>query len=227
MGALAQIAPDRIPAGESGGDTGVSLGGYDAQRRPFVFLEFLVCSWGGRPFADGIDGAASVVVNFSNYPAEVIEREYPLRIEENGYLPDTGGAGRFRGGLALVRQYRFLEERATLQLRADRAEVGPYGLAGGQPGSPSRNFLWHHGEQRLIPSKTTLTLERDDVLRLELAGAGGWGRPLERDPEAVLQDVLDEKITLDHASRVYGVVVSDSSVDVQATQRLRAALLRT
>src|SRR5439155_20359785 len=110
MGALAQVAPDRIPACESGGDTGVSLGGYDAERRPFVFLEFLVCSWGGRPLADGIDGAASIVVNFSNYPAEVIEREYPLRIEENGYLPDTGGPGRFRGGLALVRQYRFLED---------------------------------------------------------------------------------------------------------------------
>ena len=123
MGALAQVAPEWIPACESGGDTGVSLGGYDAQRRPFVFLEFLVCSWGGRPFADGVDGLASVVVNFSNYPAEVIEREYPLRIEENGYLPDTGGPGRFRGGLALARQYRLLEESATLQLRADRAEA--------------------------------------------------------------------------------------------------------
>src|SRR2546429_2774351 len=91
----AQVAPESVPACESGGDTGISLGGYDAQRRAFVFLEFLVCSWGGRPFADGIDGIASMVVNFSNYPAEVIEREYPLRIEEYGFLTDSGGPGQF------------------------------------------------------------------------------------------------------------------------------------
>src|SRR5436305_7534837 len=195
MGALAQAAGDRVPAGESGGDTGISLGGYDSQRRPFVFLEFLVCSWDGRPFADGIDGVASMVVNFSNYPAEVIEREYPLRIEENGYLPDTGGPGRYRGGLALARQYRFLEESGTLQLRADRALTGPYGLSGGGAGTPARNFLKRNGVEQELPSKTTLTLQRDDVLRLELAGPGGLGPPLERDPEAVLHDVLVHKIS--------------------------------
>src|SRR5207237_4918315 len=158
---------------------------HDAKARPLGFLEFLVGSWGGRPFADGVDGLASVVVNCSQYPAEVIEREYPLRIEENGYLRDTGGAGRFRGGLALARQYRLLEESATLQLRADRALTGPYGLSGGGAGSPARNFLVRDGVQQELASKTTLPLQRDDVLRLELAGAGGWGQPLEREPEAV------------------------------------------
>jgi N-methylhydantoinase B len=229
MGALALAAPERIPAGESGGDTGVSLGGYDTQRRPFVFLEFLVCSWGGRPFGDGIDGIASIVVNFSNYPAEVIEREYPLRIEENGYLPDTGGAGRFRGGLALVRQYRFLEKSATLQLRADRGLAGPYGLQGGEAGSPSRNFLLRDGEQQLLPSKTTLALQHGDGFRLELAGAGGWGPPLERDPNAVLQDVLDEKITPEHARSAYGVVIAPTrcEIDLAATQQLRARMRAT
>ncbi len=229
MGALAQAAPDRIPAAESGGDTGVSLGGYDSHRRPFVFLEFLVCSWGGRPFADGIDGVASIVVNFSNYPAEVIEREYPLRIEENGYLPDTGGAGRFRGGLALVRQYRFLEESATLQLRADRSLAGPYGLMGGEAGSPARNLLLRDGAQRLLPSKTTFTLHHGDGFRLELAGAGGWGPPLERDPAAVLEDVLDQKLSVEHARRVYGVVIgaSGSELDAAATEELRTRLRGT
>jgi N-methylhydantoinase B len=228
MGALAQVAPDRIPACESGGDTGVSLGGYDAQRRPFVFLEFLVCSWGGRPLADGIDGAASIVVNFSNYPAEVIEREYPLRIEENGYLPDTGGPGRFRGGLALVRQYRFLEDSATLQLRADRGLVGPYGLAGGSAGAPARNFFLQAGEQRQLASKTTLTVQRGDGFRLELAGAGGWGAPLERDARAVLQDVLDQKVSVAHARQVYGVIIGANGreLDTEATHLLRAELER-
>jgi len=82
-------------------------------------------SWGGLPFSDGIDGAASMVVNFSNYSVEVIEREYPLRIEEYGFLPDSGGPGKFRAGLALVRRYRFLEQSGTFQIRADRSRFAP------------------------------------------------------------------------------------------------------
>src|SRR5216684_1968870 len=88
FGALAQIAPDRVFACEMGGDTGVSFGGYDAERRPFVFLEFLFGSWGGRPTRDGVDACSSSVVNFSNNPVEIIESEYPLLIERYGYLPD-------------------------------------------------------------------------------------------------------------------------------------------
>ncbi|MBV9685801.1 MAG: hydantoinase B/oxoprolinase family protein, partial [Alphaproteobacteria bacterium] len=120
FGALAKIAPDRVFACEMGGDTGISFGGYDAERRPFVFLEFLFGSWGGRPTKDGIDAAASAVVNFSNNPVEIVESEYPLLIERYGYVPDSGGAGKFRGGLALVRQYRFMAEEGVLQLRTDR-----------------------------------------------------------------------------------------------------------
>jgi len=226
MGALAQVAPDSVPACESGGDTGISLGGYDAQRRAFVFLEFLVCSWGGRPFADGIDGIASMVVNFSNYPAEVIEREYPLRIEEYGFLPDTGGPGTYRGGLALVRRYRFLEEAGTFQIRSDRSRFAAYGLAGGGPGRRSRNVLNPGRDQRLLPGKTTLQVAHGDVLLHELAGAGGWGDPLERDPRRVLDDVRNEKITPEHARSAYGVVLDASGERVadEETEKLRARL---
>jgi N-methylhydantoinase B len=225
MGALAQVAPLQVPACESGGDTGISLGGYTADRRPFVFLEFLVCSWGGRPFADGIDGVASMVVNFSNYPVEVIEREYPLRIEEYGFLPDTGGPGQFRGGLALVRTYRFLEQSGTFQIRADRSRFTAYGLSGGGPGSPSHNLLNPGPNQQALPPKTTLQVQYADELRHELAGAGGWGNPLGRDPRAVLDDVLDEKITLAHARAAYGVALTEdgTSIDESETARLRAS----
>lgn len=224
MGALAQVAPENVPACESGGDTGISLGGYDAQRRAFVFLEFLVCSWGGRPFADGIDGVASMVVNFSNYPAEVIEREYPLRIEEYGFLADSGGPGQFRGGLALVRRYRFLEESGTFQIRSDRSRFAAYGLAGGGPGHLSRNILNPGPHQRVLPPKTTLEVTRGDELLHELAGAGGWGNPLERDPQAVLTDVRNDKVTIDHARSAYGVVLDagGTTVDEMETTRLRA-----
>jgi N-methylhydantoinase B len=229
MGALAQVAPDQVPACESGGDTGISLGGYTAERRAFVFLEFLVCSWGGRPFGDGIDGVASMVVNFSNYPVEVIEREYPLRIEEYGFVPDTGGPGKFRGGLALVRRYRFLEHSATLQVRADRSRFRAYGLAGGTPGSPSRNVLNPGPNEQTLPPKTTLQVTYGDELRHQLAGAGGWGDPFERDQQAVLDDVLGDKITPAHARTEYGVGLdaAGTSIDDVETARLRSRGMRS
>jgi N-methylhydantoinase B len=228
FGALAQLAPERVPACEAGGDTGITMGGYDAQGRAFVFLEFVFSGWGGRPFADGLDGAASMVVNFSNYPAEVIENESPLRIEEYGFLSDSGGPGKYRGGLALVRQYRFLEREATLQIRADRTRFPAYGLANGKPGRLCRNVLDAGDGQRLLPAKTLLTIARDTVLRHELAGAGGWGDPLERDPERVLADVLDEKVSRTHARTAYGVVLTDTpaAIDVAATAQLRDSMRR-
>ena len=225
FGALAQIAPDRVFACEVGGDTGVSFGGYDRERRPFVFLEFLFGSWGGRPARDGVDACSSSVVNFSNNPIEVIESEYPLLIERYGYVPDSGGAGKHRGGLAVERQYRFLETTGTLQLRTDRRHHLPYGLAGGRAGTPSDNVLNPDGDRRQLPSKCTLEIRQGDVFRHLLAGAGGWGDPLERDPELVLKDVLEEKLSADYARREYGVAIDVAARKVLAedTATLRAA----
>jgi len=207
FGALAKIAPDRVFACEMGGDTGISFGGYDAERQPFVFLEFLFGSWGGRPTKDGIDAAASAVVNFSNNPIEIVESEYPLMIERYGYVPDSGGPGKFRGGLALIRQYRFLAEEGILQLRTDRRAHVPYGLQGGRDGTPSMNLLWHDGEMRELPGKCRLTIRRGDVFRHVLGGAGGWGDPSERDPAGVAHDVAEDKISAEYARREYGVVI--------------------
>jgi len=227
FGALAQIAPDRVFACEVGGDTGVSFGGYDKDRKPFVFLEFLFGSWGGRPDRDGIDAVSSSVVNFSNNPIEVIESEYPILIERYGYVPDTGGAGKFRGGLAPVRQYRFLEHEASLQLRTDRRAHLPYGLAGGRSGTASANIL-NPGtpDERLLPPKCTITVRHGDVFRHVLAGAGGWGDPFTRDPALVLRDVLEEKISADYADREYGVVIRDGAVQEDETARRRAVASR-
>ncbi len=224
MGALAQVAPDRVPACEVGGDTGITMGGYDADRNAFVFLEFLFSGWGGRPFADGVDGTSSIVVNFSNYPAEVIEHEYPLRIEEYGFLPDSAGPGEYRGALALVRQYRFLEREASFQLRADRTRFPAYGLAGGQPGRLCRTTLDEGDGPRPLPPKTLVTIRNGAVVRHELAGAGGWGDPFSRDPARVAADVRNGKLSAAHARTAYGVVVTgDGSVDEAETERVRAA----
>jgi N-methylhydantoinase B len=222
FGALAQLAPDRVPACEAGGDTGISIGGYYADRRPFVFLEFLHGSWGGRPNQDGIDGCSSAVANFSNNPVEFIEAELPLRIEQYAYVPDTGGPGRHRGGLAMVRDYRFLEAEGALQLRTDRHKNRPWGLAGGRDGSPSSNTLYANGEARPLSSKEYVTLHRGDLLRHYLAGAGGHGDPFERDPSSVARDVAEGKVTVDAARRDYGVVIDAKTLAVDESATLAA-----
>src|SRR5262245_8033868 len=168
-------------------------------------------------------GAAPGPVCYDN-PVEVIESEYPLMIERYGYLPNTGGPGKFRGGLALERQYRFLEGEGTLQLRTDRRHHVAYGLAGGRPGTPSRNVLNPGPDGRDLPAKCTLTVRHGDVFRHELAGAGGWGDPFERDPERVRRDVMEEKITAAYARREYGVAIDERTGAIQSeeTARLRA-----
>ena len=164
-------------------------------------------------------------MNFSNNPAEVMEVEYPLAIEEYGFLPDTGGPGEYRGGLSVVRQYRFMGEEATLQIRSDRRKFMPYGLNEGKAGTPSLNILNPAGEHQVLPSKCLLTIKRGDVLRHILAGAGGFGDPLKRDPQKVLEDVRDEKISVGYAAREYGVVVDSErmAVDMTQTEELRAS----
>ena len=128
-------------------------------------------------------------------------------------------------GLALERQYRFLEAEGTLQLRTDRRHHLPYGLAGGRPGTPSRNVLNPGPESRELPAKCTLTVRHGDVYRHELAGAGGWGDPFERDPEHVLRDVMEEKISVPYARREYGVAIDERTWTIvpEETMRLRAA----
>jgi N-methylhydantoinase B len=224
MGALAQVAPDRVPACESGGDTGITIAGWHDDDRPFVFLEFLHASWGGRPDKDGIDACSSISANFSNNPIEYLEGDHPLRIEEYAFVTDTGGAGTHRGGLGMVRQYRFLEREGVLQLRTDRQKFLPWGLDGGKPGAPSSNIVIIDGVSEVPPSKAARILHRGDVLRHTLAGAGGHGNPFHRDPALVAEDVADEKVSLAAARSEYAVVIDPATlqVDEAATAALRA-----
>ena len=225
FGVLAQITPERAMAASEGGPTGVSIGGYDANRQPFVFVEFISSAWGGRSHLDGIDGITTPISNNSNTPAEVSEAEYPIAIDQYEFAPDSGGPGKFRGGLGVQRSYRLLEEEATLQVRADRQRMRPFGLFGGKPGTPSRNELRRNGEVTTLPAKFTMTMRRGDVLHHVQPGAGGLGDPFERNPERVLADVQNEKVSLEGARRDYGVVIDPVSwkVDVQETARLRSA----
>ena len=136
------------------------------------------------------------------------------------------GAGKFRGGAPYTRSYRFLEEEAVLQIRSDRRTFRPYGLWGGEPGEPSRNALTRNGVSEDLPSKFTMTIRKGDIYRHDLAGAGGWGDPLEREPAAVVTDVRNELLSVERAAADYGVVVDTArwAVDAAATEARRSAI---
>ena len=223
FGALAMMVPDRVFAASDGGNTGISIGGYSADRRPFIYVDFTCGTWGGRPFADGLDGNSNIFANMASTSVEITEAEHPIQLLAYEFIPDKAGAGKYRGGTPYRRDYRFLEAEGVLQVRSDRRDFRPYGLYGGQPGKPSRNYFNPDGDNRCLPSKVTMTIKQGDIFRHEVAGAGGWGDPLERDPAAVLKDVRNELISLDVAADEYGVVIEAHtwSVDMAATQRLR------
>jgi len=228
FGALAQAVPDILPAcGFNAPDVGVSFGGVDEDGAPFVYLEFLLGSWGGGPDRDGMDACTGTLVNYSNAPAEMIEADQPIAVERYGFVADTGGAGRFRGGLALERHLRFRANNATLQIRSDRRDHPPYGLQGGLPGAPSDvRILRADGRLEACRAKFLTTVNVGDMLQVRLAGGGGHGDAYARDPAAVLADVLEEKMSIAHARERYGVVIAGEppAVDAAATARIRNAV---
>jgi N-methylhydantoinase B len=220
--ALAEALPSRVPAAGEGGNSGVRLGGY-VDGHPYVLFEAIVGSRGGGPTSDGIDGVAPLAVNLSNNPVELVEREFPVRVEQYGLIPDTGGAGHFRGGLSITRELTLLRGPATLSIRSDRRRVQPYGLQGGRPGAPSANLLWRQERAESLETKLTRTLEEGERIQHTTAGAGGWGDPFTRPPAAVLHDVLEGKVSLLAAASEYGVVIDPEKlvVDEAATRRRR------
>ncbi len=224
MGALAQIVPAKVPAAGEGGNTVVCIGGYQGNREPFIIVDMICGAWGARPDKDGIEAVTNPSQNMSNTPVEVLEAQHPIRIDEYAFVPDSCGAGKWRGGLGLARQYTLLAEEATLQLRSDRMKFLPYGLDGGRPAAPTRNVLNPHAKARVLPAKLTSTMRRGDVLRHEQPGGGGHGDPFLREPARVAADVRNEKISLEYARREHGVVIDPLSfaVDEAETRALRA-----
>lgn len=224
FGALAQIVPDRVPAAGEGGNTVISLGGA-VKGKQFIIVDMICGAWGGRPDQDGIEAVTNPSQNLSNTPVEVMERQHPVRIEEYALIRDSCGAGKWRGGLGITRSYRMLADSAVLQLRSDRVVFQPYGLAGGGKGRATRNVLTDdQGQDTPLPGKVTMTMTRNQVIRHEQAGAGGFGNPLDRAPEAVAFDVMNDKISSTYARNHHKVAVDPATgvLDVEETRRLRS-----
>ena len=227
MGALAQVVPDKVIAPGEGGPSLIAIGGYQ-DGKPFLLTEVIVGCWGARAEREGLEGVSNPLANLSNQPVELVEADLPLKVLTYGLVPDSGGAGRFRGGLAFARAFELLAERAVLTIRSDRRFHPPYGLSGGHPGGPSMNTLRSAAGESVLPPMPmeAFSLERGDVFRHVSAGGGGFGPPLERDPERVQRDLLDEKVTPGAAREIYGVVLGPDgvTVDRQATSDARVRL---
>jgi len=224
LGAAAQIRPDKIPACASNLDHLLNIGGYQ-KGKPFILIETIWGGWGGTSQHDGNDFCTPPFLNGGNQPCEVNEELEPIMYNQYGYLPDREGAGKYRGSVALVREWKFTGDEAVLQLRTDRQKYETYGLYGGKNGAPSESFINPDTENRRI-GKITMNLKKGDVYRLITAGAGGWGDPLERDPELVLKDIRDEKVSVKRAREAYGVVINEPvmEINIAETEKLRRTM---
>jgi N-methylhydantoinase B len=204
LGALAQIVPHRVPAAGEGGNSVVCISGLRKDRKPFIIVDMICGAWGGRPDKDGVEAITNPSQNLSNMPVEVMEAEHPVRVEEYAFVPDSCGAGRWRGGLGIKRSYRVLADDALLQLRTDRTAFAPYGLDGGAPGGLSRSFITADGKTTPLPGKVTMRIGKDTVISHEQAGGGGYGDPSQRDQALVREDIADGKISAAYARKHYG-----------------------
>ena len=191
-------------------------------------FDLVAGTWGARPSKDGNDGLTNPGSVISNIPAELMELEYPVRLEQYSLTPDSGGAGKYRGGLAVTREWRYLgDEPVNLTIRSDRRSHPPYGLFGGKHGAPCWNIVNPDTEkERILGTKVTDSLYPGDVIRHIQAGGGGWGDPLDRDPAAVLRDVINDKVSIKKAEELYGVIIDPErlNIDLEATQKKRAEL---
>jgi N-methylhydantoinase B len=189
LGALHQAVPDRIPAAYYGTSYVCTFQTIGETGERDVLVEIEVGGGGAHPEQDGPNAYSCGMHNNSNIPVEMIESELPLTIVRYELLPDTGGAGRYRGGLGLVREWRVDCPEAVFTANLERFKFPPYGLAGGLPGSLGRLYLVRDGERRALPSKVgDVRLRRGDVIRLETSGGGGFGDPAQRPAAEVAAD---------------------------------------
>ena len=206
MAALFQICPRNVMAGSQGTSAVITFGGMDFRSgERYVSYESVKGGYGARPTKDGINAVASTVSNMSNTPIEIIEMSFPLRIEEYALVPDSGGAGKYRGGLGARRVWRVLEKQAQASVCCERSVTPPFGLDGGLSGGPAiTTLIPPRGNARKLNSKGGFVAPAGSLVVLEAPGSGGYGDPRERDPTALSEDLLDGYVTLAAARRDYG-----------------------
>ena len=197
MGSFAQALPDKVPASYYGVSYAYALQAFAEDGSRPVYFDLECGGWGAHPDADGANAFSCGFHNVSNSPIEMIEQDYPLTFQTYGLVPDSGGAGRTRGGLGLVREFRLDAPTGRFVANLDRFEIPPYGLAGGDAGRAGRLTLRRaNGDEVMLSSKVRgVEMNRGDSIRLETAGGGGYGDPADRSEDAVIADLAGGYVT--------------------------------
>lgn len=206
FGALAPLLPDRVMACSQGTSAILTLGGVDPRSgERYVSYETVKGGFGARPTKDGINAISSGIANTMNTPVEVLEMSFPVRVERYALVPDSGGPGRFRGGCGVERAWRLVGGSARASLCCERTLSPPFGLAGGGPGLAARVALvLPDGRAQPLPSKGPFTVPSGAGVLVRAPGAGGYGSPAARAPEALSADVADGYVSPAAAAREYG-----------------------
>lgn len=225
MRALAKAVPGRVPApGSAAGGSIQNSGWHPQSGRWYSHYEIFNGGSGARADSDGVSAMDELVINVMNTPVEAVETEFPVRVERYELIRDSGGAGKFRGGLGARRDWRILSDEAIFNLRTDRFKYSSPGLFGAKPAQPSSATLNPDTPQaQPLTSKVAgLRLKQGDVFSFALGGGGGWGDPKQRDPERVREDVRRGYVSIEAAADDYGVVLRDDlSIDAHATAQIR------
>ncbi len=206
FGALADIVPERTMACSQGTSAVPTLGGTDPRSgERYVSYETIKWGFGARPVKDGINAVASGISNTMNTPVEILEMSFPVRVERYELVPDSGGAGRYRGGLGARRVWRILGHQATATTCCERAVSPPFGVRGGKAGSPARiSVVDPDGVERPLHSKGTFPLPAGALVVFEVPGSGGYGPPRERGEDAIRADLADGYVTPAGVAKDYG-----------------------
>jgi len=210
LGALLKAVPERVVAACSGEMNLINVGGIDPETGEYYnYVETYGGGQGAMHNQDGMDGVHTHMTNTRNAPAEVIESSYPFQIEKYGLVSDSEGPGEYRGGLGMTREIVMLAEETKFSLSADRREIGPWGVLGGQAGDTSDCVVVSKdGKRRRLPSKITTTLRKGDKVIIATPGGGGWGDPRTRSRKAVLQDVREGFVSPKRAEQMYALSIS-------------------
>jgi len=231
LGVMDQVMPEMMAGDIKGTANHVYIGGTKRDGEGFIFYEYPAAGTGGSPEADG----SNALRNFSEgdfssiQPAEAIEQETTLLVDRCEVRADSCGAGLSRGGYGMRRDIRLLSDAGVLSISSNKNVLPPFGVKGGWPGAPNDFYVIRDGKE-FMPSETPgkvsgFPLRKDDVVSIRTSGGGGWGNPLERDPQSVLADCADGYLSGEAAKTMFGVVVRNGKVAETQTRALRKKLV--
>ncbi|WP_265517808.1 hydantoinase B/oxoprolinase family protein [Nitratireductor luteus] len=225
--AMVKALPEKVTAAPAGSSGNFALGGHDPARgRDFVMYQISGGGYGGNAGHDGLSNGCSTIGISKSPPIEVMEQAFPILYRHYALREGSGGAGRQRGGFGLSYEVELMRGEARASFVMDHGRTGPQGALGGADGAVNTVTVWRDGQPHVPPhlsKEQDIPMKAGDRVAVGTPGGGGYGNPLERPPERVLQDVAMGYYTREQAERLFGVVIAGMEVDADATEALRRA----